>query len=94
MINIPKTLIKAISEGNQPLSDLEQYLLSNYTIGDILKAFAELIITTEDVVNRPPISVSQEEYNTIMSLFKIRGLRTIDGMVIEETRGRKKTIKG
>ena len=29
-LNIPKTLIKAISEGNQPLSDLEQHL--NQTI--------------------------------------------------------------
>lgn len=89
-LNIPKTLIKAISEGNQPLSDLEQYLISNHTIGEILTAFAELIITAENTVNKPQITVSQEEYNTITSLFKIKGIRTIDGVAVEERRGRKK----
>ena len=89
MINIPKTLIRGISEGNQPLSDLEQYLITNHTIGEILTAFAELIITAENAVNKPQISVSQEEYDAIASLFKIKGLRTVDGITIQETRGRK-----
>lgn len=89
-LNIPKTLIKAISEGNQPLSDLEQYLISNHTIGEILTAFAELIITAENTVNKPQITVSQEEFDAITSLFKIKGIRTIDGVAVEERRGRKK----
>lgn len=93
---IPKALIKAISEGTQPISDLEQYLLSNHSIKEILGAFAELIMTAENAINKPQITVTQEEYDTITSLFKIKGIRTINGMVIEEKRGRpkQKLIKG
>lgn len=90
MIQLPKALIKAISEGNQPLSDLEQYLISNHTIGEILTAFAELIIIAENTVNKPQITVTQEEFDAITSLFKIKGVRTINGVAVAEKRGRKK----
>lgn len=88
-MKLPKDLLRDISEGNKPLSDLEQYLISNHTIGEILTAFAELIITAENTNNKPQISVSQEEYDAITSLFKIKGLRTVDGITIQETRGRR-----
>ena len=90
MINLPKTLIKAISEGIEPISTLEQYLVSNYSIKEILEAFAELIVVAENTANKPQITVTQEEYNTITSLFKIKGMKVLeDGTVVEETRGRK-----
>jgi hypothetical protein len=89
MIKLPKDLLRAISEGMEPISTLEQYLVSNYSIKEILEAFAELIITAENMVNKPQISVSQEEYDAITSLFKIKGLRTVDGITIQETRGRR-----
>lgn len=75
-------------------------MITNKTIKDlfneILTAFAELIILSEDFLSPKPISVSQEEYNRILSLFRIKGLRTLDGMMVEETRGRKpnKMYKG
>lgn len=90
MIQLPKTLIKAISEGIEPISTLEQYLVSNYSIKEILEAFAELIITAENTVNKPQISVTQEEFDAITSLFKIKGVRTINGVAVAEKRGRKK----
>ena len=93
MIKLPKDLLRDISEGNKPISDLEQYLLSNYPIKEILEAFAELIITAENTVNKPQITVTQEEYNTITSLFKIKGMKVLeDGTVVEETRGRRKKV--
>jgi hypothetical protein len=90
MIKLPKDLLRDISEGNKPISDLEQYLLSNYPIKEILEAFAELIITSENTVNKPQITVTQEEFDAITSLFKIKGVRTINGVAVAEKRGRKK----
>jgi hypothetical protein len=94
MIQIDPKLLKSIKEGNATQKDLINHL-SNYPLNEILTAFAELIILSEDFLSPKPISVSQEEYNRIMSLFRIKGLRSLDGMVVEETRGRRpRTIKG
>lgn len=94
MIQIDPKLLKAIKEGNATQKDLINHL-SNYPLNEILAAFAELIILSEDFLSPKPISVSQEEYNRIMSLFRIKGLRSLDGMMVEERRGRKpRTFKG
>ena len=94
MIQIDPKLLKSIKEGNATQKDLINHL-SNYPLNEILTAFAELIILSEDFLSPKPISVSQEEYNRIISLFRIKGLRSLDGMVVEERRGRKpRTIKG
>lgn len=95
MIQIDPKLLKAIKEGNATQKDLINHL-STYPLNEILTAFAELIILSEDFLSPKPISVSQEEYNRILSLFRIKGLRTLDGVMVEETRGRKpnKMYKG
>lgn len=95
MIQIDPKLIKSIKEGNATQKDLINHL-SNYPLNEILTAFAELIILSEEYVNQPKIAVTEEEYKRIAALFRIKGQRTLDGMVVEETRGRKKlqTIKG
>lgn len=94
MLQIDPKLLKSIKEGNATQKDLINHL-SNYPLNEILTAFAELIILSEDFLSPKPISVSQEEYNRIMVLFRIKGQRSLDGVMIEETRGRKpKTNKG
>lgn len=93
MINIPNKLLKCIKDGEVSLSELENYLLSNHSISEIIRGYAELIMVAECVVNKPQITVTQEEFDAITSLFKIKGIRTVDGVVIEETRGRKKKIE-
>jgi hypothetical protein len=90
MIKLPKDLLRAISEGMEPISTLEQYLVSNYSIKEILEAFAELIVVAENTANKPQITVTQEEFDAITSLFKIKGVRTINGVAVAEKRGRKK----
>ena len=92
MITIPKSILKAIQDGEIPQKELEQHLLSNYSITEIIQAFSELLITTEGLINKPQIIVSEDEFNTIMSLFRIKGQRTLDGMVCEERRGRPRKI--
>ena len=94
MIQIDPKLLKAIKEGNATQKDLINHL-SNYPLNEILTAFAELIILSEDFLSPKPISVSQEEYNRIIGLFKIKGMRSLDGVMVEERRGRKpRTFKG
>lgn len=95
MITIPKSIQKAIQDGENPQKELEQHLLT-YPITEIIQAFAELLISTENTINKNPIVISQDEFDTIMSLFKVRGVRVVDGIVCEETRGRrsKKIYKG
>lgn len=95
MIQIDPKLLKAIKEGNATQKDLINHL-STYPLNEILTAFAELILLSEDFLSPKPISVTQEEYNRILSLFKIKGMRSLDGVMVEETRGRKpnKMYKG
>lgn len=91
MIDIPRRIIVDAKEDGQGI--LENYLLTNYPMGEIIKAFAELILTSDDLVNKPQITVTQAEYEAIVGLFKIKGQRVVNGEVISETRGRpKKTM--
>ena len=91
MIDIPKNLLARVKNGeSQEL--LESYLMNNYTMPQIIKAFAELIITADDAVNKPQILVSEEEMQTIARLFRVRGQRLVDGEFVNETRGRKRKV--
>lgn len=89
MITIPKNLIKQIIEGEKTQQELELFILNNFNMMDIIKAFAELLLTSDTV--KPQITVTPEEYNSIVSLFKVKGQRVLeDGTITEEKRGRKR----
>lgn len=89
MIDIPKNLVKAIQNGQAPLDDLIKHL-SCHPMNEILTAFAELILLSEDYMNRSQIAVTQAEFDAIQSLFRIKGQKVLeDGTVVEETRGRR-----
>ena len=90
MIDIPKRIIVDAKEDGQGI--LENYLISNYPMGEIIRAFAELILIADDAVNKPQITVTQAEYEAIVGLFKIKGQRVVNGEVVSETRGRPKKI--
>lgn len=92
MIDVPKSILNKVKNG-EPLELLENYIMNTYPMPQIIKAFAELIVTADDAVNRPQINVTQEEYDAIMSLFKIKGIRLNEnGEVIKETRGRPRKV--
>lgn len=92
MIQIPKQLLKQLQEGENIQKELETHLLTNYPITEIIQAFAELMITVEDYVNKPQITVTRQEYEAIMAMFKIKGERFLDGAIVSETRGRPRKI--
>ena len=90
MLDIPKSLVKAIQNGQAPLDELIKYL-SCQPMNEILSAFAELILLSEDYINRPQIAVTEAEFEAIQSLFRVKGKKVLeDGTVISETRGRPK----
>lgn len=90
MLDIPKNLVKAIQNGQAPLDELIKHL-SCQPMNEILSAFAELILLSEDYVNRPQITVTEAEFEAIQNLFRIKGRKVLeDGTVISETRGRPK----
>ena len=92
MIDIPKAILnKAKMEGST--EHLEDYLLNNYPVPAIIKAFAELIIISDNYTNKPQILVSEEEMQAISRLFRIKGYRSVDGELITERRGRPKGAK-
>lgn len=93
MLDIPKSLVKAIQNGQAPIDDLINHL-SNYPINEVLRAFAELIMISDDYINKPQITVTQAEFEAIKGLFKIKGQKILeDGTIVEETRGRKRVTK-
>lgn len=90
MIDIPKNLVRAIQNGQAPLDELIKHL-SCQPMNEILTAFAELILLSEDYMNRPQITVTEAEFEAIQNLFRIKGRKVLeDGTVISETRGRPK----
>lgn len=89
MVDIPKGLLSRVKSG-ESLELLENYLMNNYPMPQIIKAFAELIVTAESFSNKPQILVTEEEMEAINSLFRVKGKRVVDGEVISETRGRPK----
>lgn len=90
-LNIPQNLLTRVMNG-ESIELLENYLMNNYTYPTIIKAFSELIITAENAINKPQIPVSQAEYEQIMGLFRIRGVKMVDGEMVTEKRGRPRKV--
>ena len=89
MISIPKNILNKVKQDGD-VSFLEDYIINNYPMPQIIKAFAELIVTADSFVNKPQILITEEEMEAINSLFRVKGKRIVDGEVITETRGRPK----
>lgn len=84
MFLLDKALASAVRSGQMDRRELVNDLLRNNNVMELAERLADYVIAYEEP---KPIVVSQEEYDRIVSLFKIRGLRA-DGSV--ETRGKKK----
>ena len=50
MINVPTKLLKEVQDGLKTQKDIETYLLEKHTISEIISAFAELLIISDDLV--------------------------------------------
>lgn len=84
MFLLDKALASAVRSGQMDKKQLVNDLLRNNNVMELAEKLADYVITYDEP---RPIVVSQEEYDRIVGLFKIRGLRQ-DGSI--ETRGKKR----
>lgn len=70
--------------------ELSRYLLTNLTVIEIADELAEFMLKETPVAQ--PITVTQEDMDRIVALFKVRGVRCVEGNYIQETRGRHKKV--
>lgn len=84
MFLLDKALASAVRTGQMDKRELVNDLLRQNNVMELAEKLADYVIAYDEP---RPITVSQEEYDRIVSLFKIRGLRQ-DGTV--ENRGKKR----
>lgn len=82
---ITNKVLKELKEGLISREEVVNELINTYSIKAIVEDYVNLAMETPG--DNVKITVSQEEYESIVSLFKIRG-KKIGGET--ETRGRKK----
>lgn len=87
MISVPSTIIKDTKIDNST-KRLEKYLIENYSISDIVKSLAQIIIETDEQ-RQQPITITEDEMQTLLSMFRVKGQRMVNGVLVKETRGRK-----
>jgi thioredoxin-related protein len=90
MLLVAKEYQKAMKDGTQDVKELAEYLMKTQSVYELAMSLAELMIDVESSTPRK-IVVSQEELNTILSVFRVRGIAE-DGTPIKS--GRKKKEKG
>ena len=83
MFLVDKALVSAVKSGQFTKRELVQDLLRQNTIMEMAERLADYIINEDE---SSPIVVSQQEFDKITSLFRIRGMR-VDGTY--ENRGKK-----
>jgi hypothetical protein len=82
---ITNKVLKELKEGLITREEVVNELINTYSIKAIVEDYVNLVMETPG--DNVKITVSQEEYESIVSLFKIRG-KKVDGET--ETRGRKR----
>lgn len=82
---ITNKVLKELKEGLITREEVVNELINTYSIKAIVEDYVNLVMETPG--DNVKITVSQEEYESVMALFKIRG-KKVDGET--ETRGRKR----
>ena len=86
MLLLTKEFQKSMRDGTADVTELADYLVRNNSAYELATSLAELMITTESYTP-VKITVSQEELNQIVGMFRVRGTTESGG---KETRGRKR----
>lgn len=72
MIALSKEIIRKAKDGYLTKEELVHYLMRNFNLYEITESLAECIIEIEANETKP-IVLTEEEYNRITSLFRIKG---------------------
>lgn len=84
---ITNKVLKELREGLITREEVVNELINTYSIKAIVEDYVTMVMETPG--DNVKITVSQEEYESIVSLFKIRGKKQCGDI---ETRGRKKKL--
>lgn len=87
MIEFSKNMYSAIKNKTATKEELAQYLLTNLTVMELAEELADYIM--KETPASQPIAVTEEEYERICSMFRVKGQRMVEGNYVKETRGRK-----
>lgn len=87
MIEFSKNMYSAIKNKTATKEEIANYLLTNLTVMELAEELADYIM--KETPANQPIAVTEEEYERICSMFRIKGKRMVEGNYIRETRGRK-----
>ena len=90
MIILSKDVNRSVNTKTITQEELTKNLLEGYSALEIAESLAEYIMRSADTPS--PITVTDEEYQRIIGLFRVRGQRMVDGCYISETRGRKPIV--
>ena len=83
-----KKIIAAIKAGASGIDTLIEYYIRNSNIWELAQRCAYQALAEPE--EPAQITINQDELDRIISLFKVRGLRSgSDGNYVRETRGRK-----
>ena len=85
---ITNKVLKELKDGEVTKEEVVNELIANYPVTSIVEDYVTLAMETPIDCNK--IVVSREEFEAIVSLFKVRGEKVVDGEIVTETRGRKR----
>lgn len=88
MIFFSKEMQSRVKSKTATKEELANYLLTNLTVMELAEELADYILKETPATQ---ITVTQEEYDKITSLFRVKGQRMVEGNYIKETRGRRPT---
>lgn len=88
MITLSKEVMKSINKGTITKQELSNLIIDEYSAKSIAESLAEFLLGEKEELSQ--IVLDKEDYDRVVSLFRIKGQRIVDGQVIEETRGRKR----
>lgn len=89
MLLLAKDFQKEVKDGTADVGSLANHLMRHYSVYELATSLAEMIIAEQE--NAPTkITISQAEYEQLMSIFRIRGIKDTGE---KETRGRRPKIK-
>lgn len=84
---LSKEVNRAVNTKSITQEELTKNLLEGYSAVEIAESLAEFILKSKETPS--PITVTDEEYQRITSMFRVKGKRMVDGCYVAETRGRK-----
>lgn len=88
MITLSKETNKLISKRAITREELASIIMNEYNIKDIIDSLADYLLNGKDEGRY--IVLDKDDYDKVISMFRVRGERIVGGNIVKETRGRKR----